>query len=92
MPLRVGIRPQQLGLAARSEVSGALDGVVELAEISGSDTYLHVRHDQTLLVAQVPGVHPLPLGSRCTLYVDPAVLHGFAADGGPLFAPQSEVP
>jgi glycerol transport system ATP-binding protein len=88
MPLQLGIRPQQLGLVPRSEQGCALDGVVELAEISGSDTYLHVRHDQTLLVAQVSGVHPLPLGSRCTLYVDPAVLHGFAADGSPLFAPE----
>jgi glycerol transport system ATP-binding protein len=89
LPLQLGIRPQQLGLVPRSQKSCALEGAVELAEISGSDTYLHVRHAETLLVAQVPGVHPLPMGSRCTLYVDPAVLHGFAADGGPLFAPES---
>jgi glycerol transport system ATP-binding protein len=89
LSLQIGIRPQQLGLAAGSANSCALEGGVELAEISGSETYVHVRHGETLLVAQVPGIHPLPLESRCTLHVDAAKLHGFTADGRPLFAPGS---
>jgi glycerol transport system ATP-binding protein len=84
--LQLGIRPAQLRLGAGSGC--ALAGLVELAEISGSDTYLHVRHGDTVLVAQVPGVHALPLGSACTLHVDPAEVYGFAADGGLLFAPE----
>jgi glycerol transport system ATP-binding protein len=87
LALQIGIRPQQLGLVAGDTDSCALEGHVELAEISGSDTYVHVRHGQTLLVAQVPGIHPLPLESRCTLHVEASKLHGFRADGQPLFAP-----
>jgi glycerol transport system ATP-binding protein len=87
LPIQIGMRPQQLGLAANSGDSCTLDGIVELAEISGSDTYLHVRHGETLLVAQVPGVHPLPLESRCTLHVDASCIYGFTTDGRPLFAP-----
>ena len=82
-PVQLGIRPQQLRLGAHSTAHCALDGIVELAEISGSDTYLHVRQGETVLVAQIQGVHPLPLGSRCTLHVDPAGVYGFAADGQP---------
>jgi glycerol transport system ATP-binding protein len=42
-----------------------------------------------VLVAQIPGVHPLPLGSPCTLHVDPAQVYGFDADGKLRFAPES---
>jgi glycerol transport system ATP-binding protein len=88
IPVQLGIRPQRLSLAARGAQSIALDGKVELAEISGSETYLHLSHAGDLLVAQLPGVHPLPLGSRCTLFVDPAEVYGFAADDSLLFAPE----
>jgi glycerol transport system ATP-binding protein len=84
--LQLGIRPAQLRLGAGEGC--ALAGLVELAEISGSETYLHVRHADNLLVAQVPGVHALALGSACTLHVDPAEVYGFAADGELLFAPE----
>ena len=87
LALQIGIRPQLLRLTAGDGLC-ALDGVLELAEISGSETYLHVQHGEVVLVAQVTGVHALPLASRCTLYVDPALVYGFAADGSLLFAPE----
>jgi glycerol transport system ATP-binding protein len=87
-PVQVGIRPPQLRLSAGTESGCALTGVVELAEISGSDTYLHMRQGDILLLAQLPGVHTLPLGSSCSLYVDPADVYGFAADGSLLFSPE----
>jgi glycerol transport system ATP-binding protein len=89
MPVQLGIRPPQLNLSAHAANCCAFDGILELAEISGSETYLHLRHADTVMVAQVPGVHPLPLGSRCTLHADPAVVYGFAANGELLFAPVS---
>jgi glycerol transport system ATP-binding protein len=88
-PVQLGIRPPRLSLSARTADCCAFEGVLELAEISGSETYLHLRHADLLLVAQVPGVHPLPLGSRCTLHVDPTLVYGFAAGGELLFAPVS---
>jgi glycerol transport system ATP-binding protein len=89
MSVQLGIRPPQLNLSARAANCCAFDGILQLAEISGSETYLHLRHADAVLVAQVPGVHPLPLGSRCTLHVDPAVVYGFAVNGDLLFAPVS---
>ena len=65
------------------------EGAVDLAEISGSETYVHVHRERLALVAQIPGVHDLPLNSQCTLYFDPAELYGFDAGGALLFAPEN---
>jgi glycerol transport system ATP-binding protein len=65
----------------------AIDSQVELAEISGSDTYLHVGHRHQSLVAQLPGVHDFAIGATCTLFINPADLYGFNAQGDALFTP-----
>jgi len=59
----------------------ALPGVVKLAEISGSDTYLHAETAAGAVVAQLPGVHHHGLDDALTLYFDPASLYAFDADG-----------
>ena len=49
----------------------ALPGQVELAEISGSDTFVHVDTAIGELVAQLTGVHEFTLGEPVTLYLEP---------------------
>jgi glycerol transport system ATP-binding protein len=84
----LGIRAHEFSLAGDSgEI--ALRGRVELAEISGSETFLHLARDDVRLVAQVPGVHNLPLNEPCTLYIRPTSLYGFDRSGRLLFAPES---
>jgi glycerol transport system ATP-binding protein len=65
----------------------ALDGTVELAEISGSDTFVHAHTPAGELVVQLTGVHYFDLGARITLYLDPAQAYVFAADGALKHAP-----
>ncbi len=65
----------------------ALPGTVELAEISGSDTFVHVATAAGELVAQLTGVHFFDLGAAITLYFDPAQVYRFGADGALLQAP-----
>jgi glycerol transport system ATP-binding protein len=84
----LGIRAHEFSLAGASEHL-ALRGRVELAEISGSETFIHMARDDVRLVAQIPGVHVLPLNEPCTLYVHPASLYGFDRNGHLLFAPES---
>jgi glycerol transport system ATP-binding protein len=60
---------------------------VELAEISGSETYVHLHRGSVALVAQLTGVHQLALGMPCTMYCRPDQLFVFAADGALLYAP-----
>jgi glycerol transport system ATP-binding protein len=71
-----------------AEASAAsISGRIDLAEISGSDTYVHVSHHDLSLVAQLPGVHELTIGERLTLYVEPSHIYCFDTDGHLIFAP-----
>jgi glycerol transport system ATP-binding protein len=84
--LTIGVRAGSLHLQARAG-DLALPGKVELAEISGSDTYVHVDTALGELVAQLTGVHGLTLGEQVTLYLDPAQVYVFDASGDLLLAP-----
>ncbi|MGE8613808.1 MAG: ABC transporter ATP-binding protein [Achromobacter veterisilvae] len=65
-----------------------LPGIVKLAEISGSDTYVHAETAAGGVVAQLPGVHRYTLDQRVQLYFDPAQTYAFGADGALLAAPR----
>ena len=65
----------------------ALQGQVELAEISGSDTFVHVHTPVGEVVAQLTGVHYFDLGAPITLYLNPAQAYVFDAGGMLLVAP-----
>ena len=84
--LTVGVRAGALRVHAR-ERDLALPGRVELAEIAGSDTFVHVRTSIGELVAQLTGVHVFSLGAAVTLYLNPAELYVFDAAGDLLVAP-----
>jgi glycerol transport system ATP-binding protein len=85
----LGVRAHQFSIAPHGDARSAISGRVDLAEISGSDTYLHFSGAGAALVALLPGVHNLTLGAACTLYLNPADLYGFDTHGELLFAPES---
>ena len=84
--LTAGIRGSALRVAA-CEGDVALPGKVELAEISGSDTFVHVATAVGELVAQLTGVHHFELGADVTLYLDARQVYVFDAQGALLVAP-----
>lgn len=77
-PVTVGLRSSALNVDA-GDGDIALPGKVELAEISGSDTFVHVDTAIGELVAQLTGVHRFDLGASITLYFNAA--HAYAFDG-----------
>lgn len=87
--LTVGVRASALREASRP---GDVDitGEVELAEISGSDTFVHVHTAQGEVVAQLTGVHEFDLGARITLHLDPGQVHVFDDAGALLLAPHRQ--
>jgi glycerol transport system ATP-binding protein len=85
--LTVGIRASALRVHGR-DGDLALPGTVELAEISGSDTFVHVDTPVGELVAQLTGVHQFELGSSVTLYLNPAQVYVFDSAGDLLVAPR----
>jgi len=84
--LTAGIRASALRVTAR-DGDVALAGRVELAEISGSDTFVHAATAVGEIVAQLTGVHQFALGAPVTLYLDPAQIYVFDAAGDLLVAP-----
>lgn len=76
----VGVRANALRVQAQPG-DIALKGQVELAEISGSDTFVHVRSEVGDLVAQLTGVHDFDLGTPLTLYLQASQVHVFDAAG-----------
>ncbi len=84
----LGVRPSHVRLTPASAHDYRLHCEVELAEISGSDTYLHTRHGEISLVAQLPGVHELAPGSAVALYLNPSEVFAFGADGRLAGSPQ----
>ncbi|MBX3625745.1 MAG: ABC transporter ATP-binding protein [Rhizobacter sp.] len=85
-PVTIGVRASALRVQQRPG-DVALPGKVELAEISGSDTFVHVETVVGELVAQLTGVHFFELGSNITLYLHPAQVYVFDATGALLVAP-----
>ena len=84
--LTVGVRASALRVHARpGDVS--VSGVVELAEISGSDTFVHAHTPWGEMVAQLTGVHYFELGAGITLHLDPAQAYVFGTDERLVWAP-----
>ncbi|HKX43640.1 MAG TPA: ABC transporter ATP-binding protein [Burkholderiaceae bacterium] len=81
----LGVRAGSIGIRPR-EGDVALSGRVELAEISGSDTFVHVETPVGELVAQLTGVHQFTLRETLTLYIHPAQAYVFGANGDLLVA------
>ena len=82
----VGMRASAVHVRA-GEGDVSLLGKVELAEISGSDTFVYVTTLVGELVAQLTGVHYFGLGAPVTLYFNPAQVYVFDAQGMLLLSP-----
>ena len=85
----LGLRASALRVQQRPGDT-ALPCSVELAEISGSNTFVHVDTAAGELVAQLTGVHFFDLGAPITLYLDARQVYVFAADGALLQAPDTQ--
>jgi glycerol transport system ATP-binding protein len=84
----VGLRASALNVDA-GEGDVALPGKVELAEISGSDTFVHVETPVGELVAQLTGVHRFELGTSITLYFSASQAYVFDAGEKLALAPRT---
>jgi glycerol transport system ATP-binding protein len=84
----LGLRAHSLRLAPLDQRDLAIAAVVDLAEISGSETYVHLRRGTIELVAQLNGVHTLEPGANCIMYCRPDDFFMFDTNGALLSAPQ----
>jgi glycerol transport system ATP-binding protein len=89
---RFGVRANHLFMNRRSPREVAIPAEVELAEISGSETFVHVHHHEVSWVVQREGVHAHALGEAVMVHVDPAQLFVFGEDGALRAAPRPGAP
>jgi glycerol transport system ATP-binding protein len=76
----IGIRPHHITPTARNQGAAALEGRVLVAELSGSESILHLNMNGQTWVSQSHGIHPFPVGSTAKLYVDVDQTFFFDAD------------
>ena len=75
-------------------VSPAKDGMgfeVELSEINGSETFLHLKNQDQTLVGLLPWVQDFNLNERVNIAIDAAWLYAFDQSGQLLKSPYDEV-
>ena len=85
---RFGVRAHHVTVAGGGAGLLPLAGAVALSEISGAETFIHVRRDGLNLVCHEVGVHSFRLGERIEVFVDPGRLYAFDPDGRLAASPQ----
>ncbi len=88
---RFGVRANHLAVARGSAEDVEFAARVELAEISGSETFIHAAHGEASWVVQEEGVHTLALGEEIRVFIDPRRLYVFDPGGGLVAAPRDLV-
>ncbi|MFC0401861.1 ABC transporter ATP-binding protein [Paraburkholderia rhizosphaerae] len=88
---RIGIRPGHLRLSPIRPQALPVRCRLELAELSGSETYLHLHtlNGGVDLIAQLQGVHQIELGAQLDVFVDPGEFFVFGADATLVSSPEA---
>lgn len=76
-----GVRANHFHLKPHNDEVIAIPSKVELAEINGSETFIHFSYRDRSMVVQETGVHPYKVGDDITVYVHPTDFYAFNADG-----------
>jgi len=84
---RWGLRTNHLSLSRRRAADIEIEGVVELGEISGSETFVHVAHHGVSWVAQEDGVRPVGINEPVRVYANPGAFFVFDRAGALVAAP-----
>jgi glycerol transport system ATP-binding protein len=75
-----GFRPNHLKLEP-SEGAIRFDTVLNVTEITGSETFVHLDHGDERWVGLIHGLRDLKSGQALPVYLDPARVYLFAEDG-----------
>ena len=86
-PYSVGFRAHQLALADGAAGRHLFPTTVALTEITGSESFVHLKRDGVNWVAVLPGVHEFPPGHVLEAALDPNDIFVFAPDGRLVAAP-----
>ena len=77
----LGFRANHAALSRRHDDDIEIPATTDLAEVSGSETFIHLKHGRANWVVQEEGVHSLRIGESIKVYLKPDRLFLFGADG-----------
>jgi glycerol transport system ATP-binding protein len=80
-PYSVGFRAHQLVVANSVAGQHVFPTTVALTEITGSESFVHLKRDGANWVAVLPGVHEFPPGQAVEAALDPDDIFVFSPDG-----------
>ena len=76
-----GFRPNHLEISQHAPEALQFRTTLNVTELTGSETFVHLDHDGERWVGLVHGVHNLALGEELTVWLDPRHVYIFAQDG-----------
>ena len=82
-----GVRASHIGLVPHADDDLELPVRVDLAEISGSETFLHVHNPHFDLVLHLSGVHAYHVDQEIKVYFPTHKLYAFDAQGKMVHSP-----
>ncbi len=80
-PYRLGVRPNHLALVRPNQCAVAIIGTVAVAELTGSESFIHLDYGPARWVVHAAGIHKPTLDEPVAVWLDPARLYLFAPDG-----------
>ncbi|MCK2043867.1 ABC transporter ATP-binding protein [Chromohalobacter japonicus] len=84
---RFGIRASHISLTPRAKSDIEIHMIVDLAEISGSETFLHVHNEHFYMTVHLEGVHEFRVDSPVKLYFPAHKVYAFDHEGAVVHIP-----
>ncbi|PID46277.1 MAG: ABC transporter ATP-binding protein [Proteobacteria bacterium] len=84
----LGIRPNHLTLQRPNADALAIETQVNVVEITGSESFIHLTHADARWVLLTQGIHHLEPGATLTVYIDPDNVYVFDSNEQMVLAPQ----
>nr|WP_298251049.1 ABC transporter ATP-binding protein [uncultured Halomonas sp.] len=78
---RFGVRASHVSLVPQSKNDVEITMTVDLAEISGSETFLHVHNEHFHMTAHLKGIHDFGVDVPVTLYIPTHKVYVFDREG-----------
>jgi glycerol transport system ATP-binding protein len=85
-----GVRSNHLFLSERNKKNVKIPARVELAEINGSETFIHADYDGFRMVVQENGIRPVRIGAEIAIYVNASSFFVYDEAGALVASPSHE--
>jgi glycerol transport system ATP-binding protein len=85
-----GVRSNHLFLSGKNRNTVKIPARVELAEINGSETFIHADYDGFRVVVQENGIRPVRIGAEIAIYVNPSSFFVYDEAGVLVASPSPE--